>query len=76
MESALQAADLAQRRYFSPVVIARYYAMANEKDKAIQWLEKGYEQLDPLMIGLSLGWDPLRSDPRFQDIVRRMNFPK
>jgi hypothetical protein len=77
MESAELAADLSQRRYFMPGVIAGDYVRANEKDKAIQWLEIGYEQRDPFMISLSdPGWDLLSSDPRFQDLLRRMNFPK
>jgi tetratricopeptide (TPR) repeat protein len=77
MESARQASSLSQRQYFSPVLIAMNYATANEVDKAIQWLETGYEQRDPLMIGLlDFRRHLLGSDPRFQDLLRRMNFPK
>ncbi len=48
-----------------------------EKDQAITWLEKAYEEHDSAMLqlrGISPS-DPLRSDPRFQDLLRRMNFP-
>jgi hypothetical protein len=60
-----------------PNFVAEIYLMANEKDEAIQWWETAYEQHDPAMIGLlSPDYDSLRSDPRFQDLVRRMNFPE
>jgi hypothetical protein len=71
-------AELAKTQYFSPAMIAETYARASEKDEAIQWLETAYEQRDPGMTGLLANpeYDPLRSDPRFQDLVRRMKFPE
>jgi hypothetical protein len=70
-------ASFAQKQYISPVLIALPYVYANEKDIAIQWLEKGYDHRAPLMLSLlHSDWDPLRSDPRFQDLLRRMNFPE
>jgi hypothetical protein len=49
-----------------------------EEDHALAWLEKAFNDRDP-----ELGWirvepwfDPLRSEPRFHELVRRMNFPK
>jgi TolB-like protein/Tfp pilus assembly protein PilF len=60
-----------------PNYIAGLYVRANEKDRAIQWWETAYEQHDPAMVWLlSPDNDPLRSEPRFQDLVRRMNFPQ
>jgi tetratricopeptide (TPR) repeat protein len=48
-----------------------------EKGEAITWLEKAYQEHDAVMLGIRgvPPSDPLRSDPRFQDILRRMNFP-
>jgi len=48
-----------------------------EKDQAMAWLEKAYEERDSAMLQLRRvsPSDPLRSDPRFQDLLRRMNFP-
>ena len=45
--------------------------------KALEWLERGFEIRDPNMpyLGLPI-YDPLRSDPRFQDLLRRMNLPE
>jgi tetratricopeptide (TPR) repeat protein len=49
-----------------------------EKGEAITWLEKAYQEHDAVMLGIRgvPPSDPLRSDPRFQDILRRMNFPR
>jgi len=58
--------------------IARFYTRAGEYDEAIQWLERSYEEHEVEMVWLNVAprWDPLRADRRFQDLVRRMNFPE
>jgi TolB-like protein/DNA-binding winged helix-turn-helix (wHTH) protein len=60
------------------VAIAARYTSIGEKDKALDWLEKGYEEHAPGMAPIKVdpSWDSLRSDPRFQDLLRRMNFPQ
>jgi TolB-like protein/Tfp pilus assembly protein PilF len=57
--------------------IASHYASLGEKDKALDWLEKGYEKHAPGMAPIKVdpSYDSLRSDSRFQDLLRRMNFP-
>jgi tetratricopeptide (TPR) repeat protein len=65
-----------QETFFLPSDIAMFYIMAGEKDKAIEWLEKGLEIHDPALPYLGLPCDDgIRSDPRFQSILRRMNLP-
>ncbi len=48
-----------------------------EKDRALDFLEKAYQERDSLLVFLHLepGFDPIRSDPRFQDLVRRVGVP-
>jgi hypothetical protein len=60
-----------------PGIVAYWYLWAGDHDRSIEWLEKAFEIRDPNLnaIGFDPRWDPLRSDPRFQDLVRRMNFP-
>jgi TolB-like protein/DNA-binding winged helix-turn-helix (wHTH) protein/Tfp pilus assembly protein PilF len=59
--------------YFTAIVHTRL----GHKDDAFVSLEKAYKQHHWAMHQLKAlpAWDPLRSDPRFQDLVRRMNFP-
>jgi serine/threonine protein kinase/TolB-like protein len=56
---------------------ARLYAFLDQKDRAFEWLEKGSEErtVMPLYLRLDPQLDVLRSDPRFQYLLRRMNFP-
>lgn len=53
------------------------YAGLGEKEEALRWLEKGLEERDHDMAFLKRWsmFDRLCSDPRFQDLERRMNFP-
>jgi len=73
-------ADLNERRkmaYVSPYDIAVIHVAFGEKDQAFEWLEKAYQERASPIVVLKVDprLDPLRSDPRFQDLLRRMNFP-
>jgi TolB-like protein len=56
---------------------ARNYARINEVDKAMECLEQCYRERDGVLVLLKAfeWWDSLRSDPRFQDLVRRVGIP-
>jgi tetratricopeptide (TPR) repeat protein len=67
--------SLSARRYVPPVEFAYVHAALGEKDAAFAWLERAYEQRDPLLNSTTKtdpDWDPLRDDPRFDDLLRRM----
>jgi TolB-like protein/Flp pilus assembly protein TadD/predicted Ser/Thr protein kinase len=53
------------------------YAALGEKDEAIRWLEGAFEERNSLLPWLHVvpQYEPLWTEPRFQDVVRRMNFP-
>jgi hypothetical protein len=57
--------------------IARFYLFAGENDRALDLLERGVEARDPNLpsIGMNPDVDPLRGNPRFQDLRRRMKLP-
>ena len=65
--------------YVSPYVLATLYASLGEKDKAFQYLEKAYSEKSLELIPnlkADLRIENLRSDPRFQDLARRVGLPQ
>ena len=52
--------------------IAVIYAALGDKNQAMTWLEKGYEERFNPGVLLRPGFDPLRSEPRFQELLRRI----
>lgn len=56
--------------------IAMIYAALGNNDQAIAWLEKSYEERFNPGVLLRPGFDPLRSDARFLDLVRRIGLPQ
>ena len=60
-----------------PVALAEMYSVIGEKDKAFHWLEKAFEEREGALVYLSVNpiFDPLRSDPRYKDLARRMGLP-
>ena len=64
------------QRYVRPWSFMYAYMGLKDHDKAIECLRKGYEIHDDLiMINVERILEPVRSDSRFQEIVRKMNFP-
>ena len=68
--------DISKQRHPNPYVAGRIYAAIGKKDEALRWLETAYQERDPWMLLLKTeaGFDDLRSDECFQDLLRRMNF--
>ena len=66
---------LAEERYVLPYGFALIHVGLGEHDVALAWLEQAYEERNSWMpfIQVEPRLDPLRSDPRFQDLLRRMN---
>ena len=66
-----------QRSSFIPAwYIASVYGDMGDNDKAFAWLEKSYEARDGVESLNEPMWDPLRSDPRFKDLIRRVGLPQ
>jgi tetratricopeptide (TPR) repeat protein len=68
----------ARRGYMPSSAISINYIRLGEREKALYWLEKAFEHhtRDLIYLKVEPNYDPLRSDPRFQSLLRRMNFPE
>jgi TolB-like protein len=61
-----------------PGFVAKHYLFAGDYDRTMDWIERAFRAHSgelPYM-AVNPGYDPLRSDPRFQDLLRRMNLPQ
>ena len=78
LEENLQARERGDGRVYASE-IASLYALAGDKDKAFEWLDKAYEERDGQDIAL-LRYDPayknMRTDPRFAAMLHRMGLPE
>jgi eukaryotic-like serine/threonine-protein kinase len=70
--------SLAERRYSSPVRIACVYVGLGDKERAFEWLEKGFVGRSDHLTQLKTEpmFDSLRSDPRFADLLHRVGLPQ
>jgi TolB-like protein/Tfp pilus assembly protein PilF len=69
---------LAQKGYVQPFELVFRYMMVDQPDKALEWIEKGFEVRDPVMPYLGTkGFlcEPLFDDPRFIEFLQKMNLP-
>jgi TolB-like protein/DNA-binding winged helix-turn-helix (wHTH) protein/Tfp pilus assembly protein PilF len=66
-----------RQHHISASLFAEAYLGLGKNDEAMAWLERAYEERDQWMVYIKSfpGWDALRPEPRFQALVRRMNFP-
>jgi TolB-like protein/Tfp pilus assembly protein PilF len=69
--------ELSKQRYVTPYGVARIYAALDKKEEALDWLETAYRQRAEWMVLLKVDpcFDDWRSDLRFRDVLRQMNFP-
>ena len=70
--------NLSKRRYVAPFEMAKVHFALGRKDEALDSLEQSYEDRNWPMIWIKVDsrFDDLRSDPRFQALLRRMKFPE
>ena len=66
--------ELSKRGRVVSYAIAQIYARLGQKDQAFDWLKRAYEEHDSGIASLKVDpvFDSLRSDPRFQDLIRRL----
>ena len=66
-----------RQKYISPYDIAVVYAGLNDRDRTFEWLNKAYQEHTGFLIFVNSDprFKPLRPDPQFRDLLRRMRFP-
>jgi len=67
---------LAKETYVSPYNVAMIYNGLGEREETLRWLERGFREREPRMTFLKVEpkWNNLRGEPRFMELMRRMNF--
>ena len=67
-----------KERYVPGHSFAVIYIGLNDKQEALNWLEKDVSDRSPTTVtyGISAEFDELRSDPRFKDMMKRLNLPE
>jgi len=67
----------AKKRYIPPTYFGMLFAGLGDKDTALEWLEKAFQERADGLTWLNVEpmLDDLRPDPKFQDLVRRIGLP-
>jgi TolB-like protein/Tfp pilus assembly protein PilF len=62
----------------STFMAAAWYALAGDRERTLDWLERAYEVHDPNIpyARVDPGFDLVRDDPRFKDLLRRVGLPQ
>ena len=70
--------DLSQGRYVSPYGIAMIYTALGDKEQAFKWLGRANDERNTELVFLKVDprVDPLRDDPRFQELVKKVGIPQ
>ena len=76
-EILIELEQRARDEYVSAIHIAAIHAQLGEKDRALEWLERAYEERCSLLFAVVNGYigrsfDLLENEPRFQDLLRRI----
>ena len=73
-----QLSEASSERYTPALAFAIVHLGLGERDQALSWLEKAYEERFNRLAYLRREsiWNPLRQEPRFQELLRRINLPE
>jgi len=77
-ETLGELAELSKQQYVSPYEVAAIYVALGNNEQAFQLLEKAYTEHSFHFVNLNVSphFKSVRSDPRFQDLVRRIGLPR
>ncbi len=69
---------LMKTEHVNPYLLAEWHVSLGEPEEALAWLERAYEGRNLALaqfLGVDPRWDPFRSDPRFHELLRKINWP-
>jgi TolB-like protein/Tfp pilus assembly protein PilF len=74
---ARELAQASRKAYIRPDGVAAVYASLGERDSAFLWLDRAVAERSSSLMGLNVMpvWDSIRSDPRFDELVRKVGLP-
>src|SRR5208282_962073 len=66
-----------KQTYIPPYFFAQVYVALGDNDQGLAWLEKAYTERDPQLVPLTVdpAFDSVRPEPRFKDLMRRLELP-
>jgi hypothetical protein len=69
---------VSNEEYVPALNFAQIYAGFGDNEQALAWLEKACDERAVWMtfLKVDLKFDPLRSDPRFQELLKKVGFPE
>ena len=69
--------SLARTEYVTPYAVALVYTALGDRDHAFAWLDRAVAERTHWLLWLNrdLRWAPIRADPRFAALVRRVGLP-
>ena len=75
LQIVAQLQSISSTRYVSPYGLAQIYAALGDKEQTFKWLQIAYDDRAVWMSYLAVDpiFDSLRSDPRFEDLLRRVH---
>ena len=76
LESLEEIGMLSKQGYVPPVDFALVYAGLGDADSTMEWLEKAVLARETRIELTSVYYDRIRSDPRFEELSRRLGFPR
>ena len=61
-----------------PPILPLFIVELGDKEKTFEWLEKAFQVRDSGLPLLRIGptFEPIRDDPRYKDLIKRMNLPE
>jgi len=70
-------AETARNRPLRALNMAEFHAALGDTEEAFAWLQRAQDDRDPLLVFLNADvvWDPIRGDPRFREMTRRLGLP-